>query len=80
MRMARARHAVMCQWSVSPHLAFRCWGRRRFYGGVTPREITSAKQALIRCDHVVIVYPLGLRIMQAFLKEFLEQLFRRAVA
>lgn len=52
-----------------------------FYGGVTPREIPNAKHTLIRCDHIVIVYPLWLGYMPVFvLKGFLEQLFRRAVA
>ena len=51
-----------------------------FYGGVFTPEILNAQQALNRCDHLVIVYPLWLGSMPALLKGFLEQVFRRNVA
>ncbi len=51
-----------------------------FYGGTIPHAVRDAQQAIIRCDHLVIVYPLWIGDMPALLKGFLEQLFRRSVA
>lgn len=51
-----------------------------FYGGVVPPEIKRIQEAIICCDHIVMIYPLWLGNMPALLKGLLEQVFRRAVA
>ncbi|HMK87596.1 MAG TPA: NAD(P)H-dependent oxidoreductase [Steroidobacteraceae bacterium] len=48
--------------------------------GVVPRSIESARRALIRCDHIVLLYPLWIGGMPALLKGFLEQIFRDSIS
>jgi putative NADPH-quinone reductase len=43
-----------------------------------PEAIRSAQRALLRCDHVVLIYPVWNGGMPALLKGFLEQVFRPA--
>ena len=48
--------------------------------GPLPEGIGHAQEAIAWCEHLVLVYPLWLGTMPAFLKAFLEQTFRQAFA
>ncbi len=51
-----------------------------FESGATPRDIKAAQDAIMRADHMVLVYPLWLGTMPALFKAFLEQCFRPGFA
>lgn len=44
--------------------------------GTPVESIKAAQNAIVGCDHLVIIYPLWLGAVPALLKAFLEQLFR----
>jgi putative NADPH-quinone reductase len=46
--------------------------------GIPPEAIRQAQTAIVRCDHVVMLYPVWNGAMPALLKGFLEQTFRPA--
>ena len=48
--------------------------------GAVPPDIQRAQQAVLRADHLVIIWPLWLGAMPAILKAFLEQVFRPGLA
>lgn len=51
-----------------------------FETGATPPDIKAAQDAILRADHMVLVYPLWLGTMPALFKAFLEQCFRPGFA
>ncbi len=51
-----------------------------FLHGSMPRELEPAKEAILRAEHLVFVFPLWLGTMPALLKGFLEQVMRPGVA
>ncbi|MGF7204074.1 putative NADPH-quinone reductase [Sphingobium olei] len=48
--------------------------------GLVPADIEHAQQAIMRAEHLVILYPLWLGDMPALLKAFLEQVARPSFA
>ncbi len=53
---------------------------QEFENGQLPPDIKHAQDALLWCDHMLIVYPLWLGTMPALLKGFFEQVFRPGFA
>ena len=51
-----------------------------FETGATPPDIKAAQDAILRADHMVLIYPLWLGTMPALFKGFLEQCFRPGFA
>lgn len=51
-----------------------------FQEGAVPPDIDPIKAALLKADHLVIIYPLWLGMLPAKLKACLEQVFRPGVA
>ena len=51
-----------------------------FESGTAPADIKAAQDAIMRADHLVLVYPLWLGTMPALFKAFLEQCFRPGFA
>ncbi|MDO9104857.1 MAG: NAD(P)H-dependent oxidoreductase [Methylovulum sp.] len=51
-----------------------------FYGGDTPEALRPAQQTIAWAQHLVIIYPLWLGSMPAYLKAFLEQVIRPGFA
>lgn len=51
-----------------------------FYEQSPPDEMSEHIEALKRCDHLVVIYPLWLGGMPSFTRGFFEQLFRPGVA
>lgn len=51
-----------------------------FESGTVPPDIKAAQDAIMRADHLVLVYPLWLGTMPALFKAFLEQSFRPGFA
>ena len=51
-----------------------------FETGAVPPDIRTAQDAIMRADHMVLVYPLWLGTMPALFKGFLEQCFRPGFA
>lgn len=51
-----------------------------FLHGSVPQELEPAKEAILRAEHLVFVFPLWLGTMPALLKGFLEQIMRPGVA
>jgi len=51
-----------------------------FEKGTTPPDIKAAQGAIMRADHIVMIYPLWLGTMPALFKGFLEQCFRPGFA
>ncbi|MCT8998555.1 NAD(P)H-dependent oxidoreductase [Chelativorans intermedius] len=51
-----------------------------FLHGALPRELEPAKEAILKAEHLVFVFPLWLGTMPALLKGFLEQVMRPGVA
>ncbi len=51
-----------------------------FEAGAVPPDIKAAQDAILRADHMVLVYPLWLGTMPALFKAFLEQCFRPGFA
>ncbi|MDH3230537.1 MAG: NAD(P)H-dependent oxidoreductase [Alphaproteobacteria bacterium] len=51
-----------------------------FESGAVPPDIKAAQAAIMRADHLVLVYPLWLGTMPALFKAFLEQCFRPGFA
>lgn len=54
--------------------------KTEFESGTLPDALKPARDALVTCDHVVLIFPLWLGTMPAVVKAFLEQLFRPGVA
>ncbi|TAJ99000.1 MAG: flavodoxin family protein [Candidatus Manganitrophaceae bacterium] len=54
--------------------------QEEFERGAPPEAIREAQEAIRWADHLVIFFPLWLGTMPAFLKGFLEQLFRPGFA
>lgn len=50
--------------------------KEEFESGSLPSSLQPAQDAIANADHLVIIYPLWLGAMPAFLKAFLEQTFR----
>jgi putative NADPH-quinone reductase len=50
--------------------------RTEFETGSVPPDVGGAQEALVWCDHMVLIYPLWLGTMPARLKGLLEQLLR----
>jgi putative NADPH-quinone reductase len=53
---------------------------KEFESGEVVDDLMSARQAIERADHLVILYPLWLGTMPALLKAFFEQLFKPGFA
>jgi putative NADPH-quinone reductase len=51
-----------------------------FYEGVVPESLQQAQQIIQTAEHLVIIYPLWLGSMPAYLKAFIEQVFRPGFA
>ncbi len=51
-----------------------------FYEGVVPESLQQAQQIIQSAQHLVIIYPLWLGSMPAYLKAFIEQVFRPGFA
>lgn len=50
-----------------------------FYEHAPPEEIAEHIEALKRCDHLVVIFPLWLGGMPSYTRSFFEQLFRPGV-
>lgn len=51
-----------------------------FETGAVPPDIKAAQDAILRADHLVLIFPLWLGTMPALFKAFLEQCFRPGFA
>ena len=51
-----------------------------FYEGAVPESLQQAQQIIQAAQHLVIIYPLWLGSMPAYLKAFIEQVFRPGFA
>jgi len=51
-----------------------------FYEGEIPESLKPAQQIIQAAEHLVIIYPLWLGSMPAYLKAFIEQVFRPGFA
>ncbi|WP_029151723.1 NAD(P)H-dependent oxidoreductase [Methylovulum miyakonense] len=51
-----------------------------FYEGVAPESLQQARQTIQSAQHLVVIYPLWLGSMPAYLKAFIEQVFRPGFA
>ena len=51
-----------------------------FRRGMAPNWAVAAQKALLRAEHIVLIYPLWLGTMPAMLKAFLEQVLRESFA
>jgi putative NADPH-quinone reductase len=51
-----------------------------FYEGEVPESLKQAQQIIQAAEHLVIIYPLWLGSMPAYLKAFIEQVFRPGFA
>lgn len=54
--------------------------KAEFYQGEVPESLQQAQQIIQAAEHLVIIYPLWLGSMPAYLKAFIEQVFRPGFA
>ncbi len=54
--------------------------QQEFEHGAVPESLTAARDAVLRAEHYVVVFPLWLGTMPALLKAFLEQVMRPGTA